>query len=113
MFYSTAQRAITLDAHVYTNNTRRGFPSSLSTDSHVGLIKKKMSVLFSKWGGDDDLRVSLSATGDAVRSETASGAGVSLLFFVLQEVGRPVSRHPSRIYHLKGRVPTGVVHAAQ
>ena len=73
-----------------------------------------MSVLFSKWGwGGDDLRVSLSATGDAVRSEPASGAGVSLLFFVLQEVGRPVSRHPSRIYHLKGRVPTGVVHAAQ
>lgn len=64
----------------------------------------------------DDLRSenpAPSATGDTERGEATSGAGVSLLFFVLQEVGRPVSRHPPPIHHLQGRVSTGVVHAAQ
>lgn len=43
----------------------------------------------------------------------ASVARVALLFLVLQQVGRPVARHPSAVHHLQGRVSTGVVHAAQ
>jgi len=54
-----------------------------------------------------------SATGEAARRETASGAGVSLLVLVLQEVGRLVARHPPHIHRLEGRVPTGVVHTAE
>lgn len=48
-----------------------------------------------------------SATGEM------SGASVPLFFFILQEVGRPVSRHPSPIHHLQGHISAGVVHAAQ
>lgn len=65
----------------------------------------------------DDLRSEIlapsSATGDTVRSETTSGPGVSLLFFILQEVGWLVSSHPLLIHHPEGSISTGVVHTAQ
>lgn len=54
-----------------------------------------------------------SATGETTRSEKASGTGVTLLFFILQEVGWFVSCHPPRVNHLEGSVSTSVVHTAQ
>lgn len=47
------------------------------------------------------------------RGGLRSGARGPLLFLVLQQVGRPVARHPSPVHHLQGGVATGVVHAAQ
>lgn len=47
------------------------------------------------------------------RGGLRSGARGPLLFLVLQQVGRPVARHPSAVHHLQGGVPTGVVHATQ
>lgn len=119
MFYSTAQRAITLD---WNKQHTHKLPSQ-SHCAHVLQIfiwrPDEMSVLWFKfcvfyvWSEGVIWDPTSSATGDTVRSDAASGAGVSLLFFVLQEVGWLVSLHPPPIHHLQGRVPTGVVHTAQ
>lgn len=47
------------------------------------------------------------------RGGLRSGTRGPLVFLVLQQVGRPVARHPSAVHHLQGGVPTGVVHATQ
>lgn len=49
----------------------------------------------------------------AIWKVAKSGTRVSLVLFILQEVGRLVSFHPSAVDYLEGRVSTGVVHAAQ
>lgn len=87
-----------------------------NTHTETRLKKKKKKLCLYVYRGDDvrTENPASSATGDADREgKTTSGAAVPLLLFILQEVGRPVSRHPPPIYRLQGGVPAGVVHAAQ